>query len=124
MLQVHNIRDKKDEMIAALAKRSLDATQLLEDVLKADEERRSIQAKLDETLAQSNTFSKEIGQLFKNGETQKANLLKEKTTQLKEISKDLNEKLNAASENLKQLLFTLPNIPNSIVPAGTDESDN
>jgi seryl-tRNA synthetase len=124
MLQVNNIRDHKDEMIAALAKRGFDATQLLDDVLKADEERRGTQAKLDETLAQSNTFSKEIGQLFKNGETQKANLLKEKTTQLKEISKDLNEKLNTASEDLKQLLFTLPNIPNALVPAGTDENDN
>jgi len=124
MLQVHQIREHKEEFIAALAKRGLDASTLLENVLTADEDRRAAQAKLDDTLAQSNTFSKEIGILFKNGEVQKANILKEKTSQLKEASKTLSEALTEASERLQQLLYTLPNIPNELVPAGTDESDN
>ncbi len=124
MLQVAEIRDHKEKMIAALAKRGLDASQMLEEVLQADELRRNTQANLDETLAQSNTFSKEIGILFKNGETQKANILKEKTGQLKEASKALNEQLNEASEKLQQILYTIPNIPHELVPAGTDENDN
>ena len=124
MLQVTEIREHKDKMIAALAKRGIDATQVLEDVIKTDELRRSTQAKLDETLAQSNTFSKEIGILFKKGETQKAGLLKEKTIQLKEASKVLSEQLTEASEKLQQLLFTIPNIPNKLVPAGSDETNN
>jgi seryl-tRNA synthetase len=124
MLQVTDIRDNKEKMIAALAKRGIDANQILEDVLKVDEERRNTQTKLDETLAQSNNFSKEIGKLFQNGETQKANLLKEKTTQLKEVSKELSEQLNTVSDQLQQLLFTIPNIPNDLVPAGSDENDN
>tara|TARA_R110002072_G_scaffold22615_1_gene79185 strand:+ start:5335 stop:6606 length:1272 start_codon:yes stop_codon:yes gene_type:complete len=124
MLQVTDIRENKDQMITALAKRGIDAAQVLNEVLDADETRRSTQAKLDETLAQSNTFSKEIGILFKNGETQKANLLKEKTSKLKETSKELSEQLNVASEKLQNLLYTIPNIPNQLVPAGTDENDN
>ena len=124
MLQVTEIREHKDKMIAALAKRGIDATQVLEDVIKTDELRRSTQAKLDETLAQSNTFSKEIGILFKKGETQKAGLLKEKTIQLKEASKAVSEQLTEASEKLQQLLFTIPNIPNELVPAGSDETNN
>ena len=124
MLQVTDIRENKDHMIAALAKRGINAEQVLEEVLQADETRRSTQAKLDDTLAQSNTFSKEIGILYKNGETQKANLLKEKTGQLKEASKELNEQLNNASEKLQNLLYTIPNIPNKLVPAGSDENDN
>ena len=124
MLQVTEIREHKDKMIAALAKRGIDATQVLEDVIKTDELRRSTQAKLDETLAQSNTFSKEIGILFKKGETQKAGLLKEKTIQLKEASKVVSEQLTEASEKLQQLLFTIPNIPNELVPAGNDETNN
>ena len=62
--------------------------------------------------------------LFKNGEAQKANLLKEKTIQLKEVSKDLTTSLDQAVTKLQQLLFTIPNIPNELVPAGTDENDN
>jgi len=124
MLQVTDIRDQKEKMIVALAKRGINAKEVIEDVLQADEERRNTQTKLDETLAQSNTFSKEIGKLFQNGETLKANLLKEKTSQLKEVSKVLNEQLNTASEKLLQLLYTIPNIPHELVPSGRDENDN
>ena len=92
--------------------------------MQTDELRKITQAKLDETLAQSNSFSKEIGLLYKNGETHKATLLKEKTSQLKEESKKLNETLNNTLEKLQKLLFTIPNVPNELVPSGTDENDN
>ncbi len=124
MLQVTNIREHKDAYINALSKRGIDAKAILEEVLTADDHRRATQTKLDEILSQSNTFSKEIGMLFKNGEAQKANLLKEKTGQLKEQSKDLQEELNKTVEQLQELLYTVPNIPHHLVPAGTDENDN
>ncbi len=124
MLQVNEIRENKEKFIQALSKRGFDASTIFSDVLQTDELRKATQAKLDETLAQSNSFSKEIGLLYKNGEAQKATLLKEKTTQLKEESKELNETLNNTLEKLQKLLFTIPNIPNDLVPAGTDENDN
>lgn len=124
MLQVTDIRENKEKYIKALAKRGIDAASVLEEVLNVDEERRSSQTQLDEILAQSNSYSKEIGKLFQSGETQKANELKEKTVELKESSKQLNEKMVNAAEKLQQLLYTLPNIPNDLVPAGTDENDN
>ncbi|RDK88334.1 serine--tRNA ligase [Marinirhabdus gelatinilytica] len=124
MLQVHDIRANKDAYINALKKRGLDVSEDIENILEADENRRATQTKLDETLAQSNTFSKEIGMLFKSGETQKANILKEKTSKLKEDSKRFQEELNAAVETLDNLLYTIPNIPHELVPAGTDENDN
>jgi seryl-tRNA synthetase len=124
MLQVNEIRENKEKFIQALSKRGFDASTIFSDVLQTDELRKVTQAKLDETLAQSNSFSKEIGLLYKNGEAQKATLLKEKTSQLKEESKELNETLNNTLEKLQKLLFTIPNIPNDLVPAGTDENDN
>ncbi len=124
MLEVTNIRENKEKYIKALAKRGIDAASTMEEVLNLDEERRSSQAQLDAILAQSNSYSKEIGKLFQSGETQKATELKEKTVELKESSKQLNEQMLAAAEKLQQLLYTLPNIPNDLVPAGTDENDN
>lgn len=124
MLQVNEIRAHKDAYINALKKRGLDASADINAILEADENRRAAQTKLDETLAQSNTFSKEIGKFFQSGETQKANILKEKTSQLKEASKKFQEELNAAVETLENLLYTIPNIPNDLVPAGTNEEDN
>ena len=72
MLQVNQIRENKEKFIQALSKRGFDATTIFEEVLKTDELRKATQAKLDEILSQSNTFSKEIGILFKSGEPQKA----------------------------------------------------
>ena len=124
MLQVTDIRENKDKYVKALAKRGIDAASVLEEVLNVDEQRRASQAQLDEVLAQSNSYSKEIGKLFQSGNTQKANELKEKTVELKESSKQFNEQMVNAAEKLQQLLYTLPNIPNDLVPAGTDENDN
>ncbi|MEX0997135.1 MAG: serine--tRNA ligase [Flavobacteriaceae bacterium] len=124
MLQVTDIRDNKEAYITALQKRNINAAPLFEEVLQADETRRSTQAKLDNILAESNKISKEIGILFKNGDVQKANELKEQTAQFKEDSKVLQEELNAAVEKLQQLLYNIPNIPNTLVPAGSSEEDN
>lgn len=124
MLQVPFIRENKDLVIAGLAKRNIDATEVINQVISVDEDRRRIQTELDNTLAESNTISKEIGILYKSGETQKANQLKEKTSQLKEVSKDLNDLLNNKIEELNQLLYKIPNVPNSIVPKGNSEADN
>ncbi len=124
MLQVANIRAKKEAYIEALKKRNFDAEQLFSEVLDLDETRRSTQAELDETLAESNKLSKEIGLMFKNGEHQKANLLKQKTSELKETSKTLAEKLAETTAALNKHLYNIPNIPNDIVPAGASEEDN
>ncbi|WP_299761328.1 serine--tRNA ligase [uncultured Dokdonia sp.] len=124
MLEVAQIREHKDAFVKALQKRNIDATALLDQVIAADETRRASQSQLDQVLADSNKFSKEIGILFKNGEAQKANLLKEKTAGLKEQSKGLQEQLNEASETLKNLLFTIPNIPHDSVPEGNTDEDN
>ena len=124
MLQVPFIRENKDLVIARLAKRNMDATQMINDVISFDEDRRRLQTDLDQTLAESNTLSKEIGNLYKSGEAQKANLLKEKTGQLKEASKELSEALNAKTEALKELLYKIPNVPHDSVPIGNSEADN
>lgn len=124
MLVVQNIIANKEAYIMALAKRNFDAAPVLEEVITLDENRRATQAKLDNILADSNKFSKEIGILFKNGEQQKANLLKEKTAQLKESSKQLSTELNDIQEKLVQILYTIPNIPNDSVPNGQSDEDN
>lgn len=124
MLQVPFIREHKDLVIAGLAKRHIDATNLINDVISFDEDRRRIQTELDTLLAESNALSKEIGNLYKSGDTQKAGILKEKTSQIKESTKVLNESLNNKIEALNQLLYKIPNVPNAIVPSGNTDEDN
>ncbi len=125
MLQVQFIRENKDVVLKGLAKRNFaNAAEIIEQIIVADEKRRSTQVELDNTLAESNKLSKEIGNLYKSGQPQKANLLKEKTGQLKEASKDLSEKLHLFSDELQNLLYKIPNVPHASVKAGNSEEDN
>ena len=124
MLQVPFIRENKDDVIARLAKRNIDATEMLDEVIAFDEERRAIQTNLDNIKAESNSISKEIGNLFKSGEVDKANALKEKTGVLKENTKSLEQELNEKIDALSELLYKIPNVPNEIVPAGNTDEDN
>ncbi len=124
MLHVNDIRENKEAYIQALTKRNFEASAIFDQVLELDEKRRSTQASLDNTLAESNKLSKEIGMLFKNGEAQKANLLKERTGKLKEDSKTLQETLLSTIAALDELLYTIPNIPQDSVPAGKSDADN
>ncbi|MGC6431775.1 MAG: serine--tRNA ligase [Jejuia sp.] len=124
MLQVPFIRENKAVVIARLLKRNIDATKMIDDVIALDEKRRSIQAQLDNTLAESNTISKQIGGLFKSGKVEEANALKAKTGTLKETSKALNDELNEVSASLSDLLFQIPNVPHASVPEGNTDADN
>jgi len=124
MLQVSHIRENSEDIIKLLAIRNLDAKLMIEDVLNFDEERRQLQTKLDSTKAEMNSISKEIGNLFKSGQAEKANELKAKTSELKEIIKFLEQELNEKTEALNTLLYKIPNVPNPIVPKGNSDEDN
>ncbi len=124
MLVLQAVREDKENLIKALKKRNLDARPLLDKVSDLDERRRGIQTRMDATLAQLNSTSKEIGILFKSGKAQEANALKEKSARFKEESRQLGEELNVVTAELEQTLYQIPNIPHELVPAGTSEEDN
>ena len=124
MLQVSYIREHQAEVIERLSKRTNEATSLIDAVLKLDELRRGLQTKVDVISSELNVLSKEIGELFKTGQAQKANEFKQKTTDLKESKVTLSEELNTAAESLQDLLYKIPNLPNAIVPTGITEADN
>ena len=124
MLQLNTIREEKDRVLSGLKKRNFKELHLIDNIIALDEKRRTTQLSLDETLAKSNNLSKEIGSLFKAGETDKANALKEQTATLKEDIKTLTDTLNTTVEQLNDLLYRVPNIPNELVPEGTSEADN
>ncbi len=125
MLQVPFIRENKELVLNGLAKRNFkNAASLIEKILATDESRRTAQTELDNVLAESNVISKEIGQLMKSGEKQKAEELKLKTVQLREQSKEQTDKLNSITESLNELLYLVPNIPSEKVPYGKTPEDN
>lgn len=124
MLQIAVIRENQEKVITALAKKHLDARAIVEEIVKLDENRRNTQVELDNTLSESNRLSKDIGDMMKNGEKSKAEILKLKTVSLREQGKELSEKLEVYANELTQKMYLLPNMPADIVPEGKTPEEN
>ena len=125
MLQVAFIRENRETVLKGLAKRNLkNAEELIAKTILADEERRAIQTELDAVLAESNKLSKDIGDLMKNGEKSKAEILKLKTVQLRDQGKELAEKVEVLANELTSKMYLLPNLPAEIVPVGKTPEEN
>ncbi len=124
MLQIQVIRAQAEEVIKKLQVKNFNAKEIVDRLLVADTSRRSTQKKLDDTLAESNSLAKEIGNLFKSGKKEEANRLKEKTSELKNVAKELQEQLSSLENEQDELLVQLPNIPQESVPAGKTSEEN
>lgn len=124
MLEIQRIREHRNSIVTALNKRNLEAEPLIAQVIALDEKRRALQTELDNTLAEANKRSKEIGALFQAGKTQQANALKEKTVTLKQTAKQLGDALHTTAAALQEQLNHIPNTPHTSVPVGTSSEDN
>jgi seryl-tRNA synthetase len=124
MLLVSNLRENRDTILAGLAKRNKDFSQQIDEIIRLDEVRRKTQNDLDNNLAEANKLSKEIGDLFKSGKKEEAEAAKPRVAALKEAAKELEQTLQQTEDAQKQLLYTIPNVPNSVVPTGKTADDN
>ena len=124
MLLIHDIRADKEGIIARLAKRGKDFTDLVNQALTLDDKRKSTQVELDTILAESNKIAKEIGPLYAAKKMEEANAMKAKTVILKEQSSTLSEQLKSVEADLLEVLYQIPNAPGAAVPAGKSEADN
>ena len=124
MLEIQRIRAEKEAILAGLQKRNINAQETIDSILSKDSEWRSTKTESDIISAELNQLARQIGDLFKAGQQAEANELKAKTTELKEKEAALKSKVDALETEIQQLLYTIPNVPNELVPAGRDANDN
>ncbi|SDA58960.1 seryl-tRNA synthetase [Algoriphagus alkaliphilus] len=125
MLLVNQIRENYAGVLAGLQKRNVhNAPSILDQVIALDDLRKLTQVQRDQIQAEANTISKQIGILMKEGRAEEAVAIRERTTQIKEHIKDLEEQYSKTEEDLKALLYIIPNVPHSSVPAGKSAEDN
>ncbi len=124
MLEIQRIRAEKDAILAGLQKRNINAQETIDAILSKDSEWRSTKTESDLISAELNQLARQIGDLFKSGQHAEANELKAKTTELKEKEAALKIKVDVLESEIQQLLYTIPNVPNNLVPAGRDANDN
>ena len=94
----------------------------LADLLKRNSQKNSIQTELDELKSQKNNLSKEIGALTSKGEDTKK--LKDESESLNKKIDALQDEFNLLKSDLDSIMLQIPNLPDSDVPIGQDESMN
>ncbi len=124
MLQLNYIRENTKEVIEKLNIKNFDAKEIIPKLIDLDNKRKETQKQLDDSLFESNNLAKEIGVLFKSGKQKEANGLKEKTAQLKSLSKEYSDNLILIEKELNDILLQIPNLPHNSVPKGKRAEDN
>ncbi|MBK8555372.1 MAG: serine--tRNA ligase [Lewinellaceae bacterium] len=126
MLQLKVIREEKTRILQGLRKRNWEGAQLkiINEILALDDQRRLNQKELDDSLAEANRLSKQIGPLMGQGKSAEAEPLKQQVAQLKEQSKQLEERQRSIETEQQELLYAVPNCPHKSVPKGKTPDDN
>jgi seryl-tRNA synthetase len=124
MLTLSYIRENQDHVIRQLKIRNFDAAPLINNLLSADLVRRENQAKVNDLQSELNQLSKEIGRLLKNGEQEKGDLARQRTSEIKDAIGQLSADMQTAAKQINEILVVIPNVPNELVPPGRTEADN
>ena len=125
MLTIKVISQETEKVLKGLEKKHFkNAKETIEKVLELDKARRVAQQELDSLLAQSKQIAAKVGQLMKSGLIDEANAVKLEVADLKTKAAELQSKMDAAADELQQVLYTIPNIPYDEVPEGVAAEDN
>ena len=124
MLEVSFLREHKTKAIDGLAKRNINALETIDSILIIDDQRKNKQAELDNKRAESKKLADQIGGLMQKGQKAEAESLKSQVAEIKEGIKSAEIELAHFENELKNLLYILPNVPHSSIKAGKSAEDN
>ncbi len=124
MLQLQVIRQDPKWVKERLSVKYFKEENVVDEILKLDEQRKKLQLEFDNTQAKINSSSKEIGQLMAKGEKEKAEALKQSVPLLKTSLQPISDQLSETERRLQNELVKLPNLPSEKVPAGRIPEDN
>jgi seryl-tRNA synthetase len=122
MLDIRLIREQPDFVKERLATRGGDDAAKIDELLRADVERRKAETALQQLQADRKRLSKEIGGKRSRGESSDELEAQVRATG-DEISR-LGEATALAEEQQKNLLLQIPNLPHAKAPIGKDASEN
>jgi seryl-tRNA synthetase len=123
MLDLNYVRENLDHVRAGLDARNFPSS-LLDDFVRMDAERRRLIAESDRLNAERNSTSREIGALMKDDKRDEAEARRIEVGHLKERIAELDRARDQAESEMRELLSTIPNVPERSVPIGADESAN
>jgi len=124
MLDITYIRENRDLVKQGMINKGESDTSVVDKAIAIDEEWRETVTETDQLRAESNARSKEIGKLMGQGKKEEARQIIKETGESKEKIKDLEAKMSELKLHRDDLLYKIPNVPDSSVPVGHSEEDN
>ena len=124
MLQLNYIRQNAETVRQKLAVRNFKESELVEEILRLDEERRKLQSESEQIQSKLNSAAKEIGQLMSKGAKGEAENKKAEVANLKSSLQPVLDQLTSLEKQVQDTVVRLPNLPHDKVPAGKTPEDN
>ncbi len=119
MLDLTFIREHPEEVKAAMGKLYAEAP--IDDILALDVKRRSLLGEVEKLKAQRNAVSKEIGKMKEAAEREAR---KQEMRAVGDQIDALDAQVKETDDKLRELMLTVPNLPDESVPVAPDESHN
>jgi seryl-tRNA synthetase len=119
------LRTDLEGVRAALARRgSPEVLVQLDEAAALDERARVVTAERDDARRRVNELSKQVGQLRRAGDVDKADLVMAESRAVGEAETALAAELAETEQQLRELLLRIPNLPSELAPDGLGDADN
>ncbi len=125
MIDIKFLRENPEIVKDNIRKKFQDAKlPLVDEVIALDIEIRNIKQEVETLRARRNSDSQKIGQLMREKKIEEANSIKKEMSEVNANIAALDERLVVAEEKLKKDMMMIPQIIDSSVPIGKDDSEN
>ena len=125
MIDINLIRNNKELVKENIKKKFQDnKLPLVDEIISLDEKVRTLKIEGDNLRQERNTISSEIGFLMREKKIDEANSKKNHVIEINNKLESIEKEENELSEQLKSKMMRIPNIIDSSVPIGKDDSEN
>ena len=125
MLDIKFLRENPDVVKENIKKKFQDQKlPLVDEVIELDKELRDYRAKGDNLRAERNSTSTQIGGLMKEKKIDEANQMKQRVNDINKELEEVEVKETELAEEIKKKMMVIPNIIDSSVPIGKDDTEN
>ena len=125
MLDIKFIRENKDLVKENIKRKFQDEKlPLVDEVVELDEKIRNLKQNGDKLRQERNSYSDQIGLLFREKKLTEANNLKEKVTIINTTLGNIEQEEKELKEKLNEKMLVIPQMIDESVPIGKDDSFN
>ena len=125
MIDINLIRTNPELVKENIKKKFQDhKLELVDEVIKLDQNNRNLKSEGDELRAKRNSLSGEIGKLMREKKIEEANAIKADVATINDRIKEVEEEEEILSKKIREIMLVIPNIIDDSVPLGKDDSEN